>query len=206
MFRAFFFFTVVFFLLQITANAQQSTHEIGVQIVDITKLSSNFIYKKRIKDNVYRRYNFDINHLSLGAKNSNLNTNSFIFNASIGTEKRKNIRERFNFVYGLQYRLGFDLQFSNTLIQANNGALIQYSKQEINTELGIGYLLGVKYDIAPYLYASIETMPTISAIYDRGRNKTELGVTANTDIFGIKSLWANIAVVSVVYTFDFHKE
>jgi hypothetical protein len=206
MFRVLTFIIAVFCLLPTTINAQH-TQEVGLYVNSLTNLSPSFLYKKHIKENIYKRYNFGVADVRFS--NAKYSTSAQInLSFSTGTEKRQIIGERFSFVHGLQYQMGLNLSHNDASDTTNIKILgtVHHLGQGIVTSFGLGYLLGIKYDISPYFYISAETIPTAIASYQLNRLKSGSADFSNFGIFGINGNLANIATLSVVYTFDFHKK
>ena len=178
--------------------SQAQMQEIGLRVsTNLTNLSPSFIYKKQIGENLYKRYNGGLANLnySNGSKTGNrLGFNAFL---SMGKEKRRDIGNRLKFINGLQYVGGFSLNDATT--ESTNSTL----KQTVfNGNLGLGYLLGVQFDLSPTFYINLETIPGGSISYQSSRTKqTNIDPVTNAT-WGLGGDFSNSVVINIVYCFS----
>jgi hypothetical protein len=160
------------------SNAQVQNREIGVRFSNLS--SFDLVYKTQKAENKFRRYR-------LGAANIGLSTlggsTQGQFNAqfAIGTEKRKNIAPNLQFIHG------FEPAFSLMAYSLNSNATFMLG-------LGLGYVLGVQYDLSPKMYINLEAIPSINA---------SMGIIGGSTLASISSGFSSSGLAfSVVYKFS----
>ncbi len=186
---------VLCLLLCYTARAQQDNtatgfRELGIRFTGLKDF--DFIYKKQLAENKYRRVRLVVIDLA-GSSNSNF---SIGLGAGWGTEKRKDIGEKIQFIRGPEFGLsvlgtvnsgtstislenfaGSDITFTNS----GNLAVITGS---------FGYLLGFQYNVNEQFYVNVETIPSLQII----------GVTSGT-VLARAGFNTSAISLSLVYRF-----
>jgi hypothetical protein len=195
------FYITVFFIAFLISpyflSAQNNMHEVGVRVsnFNFTNLSPSFIYKKQVGENLYKRYNFGFANIDFG-QNKTFSRTSLNTSLSIGKEKRRDIGKRLKFIHGLQYIGGLGFSYSDDL-SSNNP-----SKQTmVNANFGIGYLLGVQYELSPTFYLNLETMPIANASYQYADIKRPNAIKSNNNIWALHSDFSNAISLNIVYCF-----
>jgi len=138
-----------------TVHAQTPMkREIGLRSSLDNPLNAGFIYKKQLAENRYRRYR-------LGFIDATVNVQSrailaqYGIGAAIGTEFRKDLDSRLQFVHGPEFSASLSV-----VAVGNSGTADEYT--QIAPRLGIGYVLGVQYNINSQWYVNMETIPALS--------------------------------------------
>ena len=189
---------IAFLMLSFFSQAQNTMQEIGLRVsTNLTNLSPSFIYKKQIGENLYKRYNGGLANLNYS--NGNKTGNRLGFNAflSMGKEKRRDIGNLLKFINGLQYVGGFSLNDATT--ESTNSTLKQTA---FNGSLGLGYLLGVQFDLSPTFYINLETIPGGNIFYQSSRTKqTNIDPVTNAT-WGLGGDFSNSVVINIVYCFS----
>lgn len=141
----------------------------------------NLIYKREMQENKYRRYDVSVN---FNYTKPDFNPNYEQVNASISftisTENRNYLNDKFKFVHGLFYGLGFSLNSNSGLTTTNLGPRA-------------GYQLGVQYDINDQFYVGATTFPGVSLGLSFDDNDTWLSSAGFS--------FSPAAEVSVLYRF-----
>jgi opacity protein-like surface antigen len=193
---------MAFSMLPFFSHAQNTQQEIGVRIsnFNITNLYPSFIYKKQIGENLYKRYNFGLANVDFG-HNSTFSRASLSTSLSIGKEKRRDIGKRLKFIHGLQYLGGLGFSYTDNL--SNNTTTNNASKQTIvNANFGLGYLLGVQFELSPTFYVNLETMPVANASYQyEGINRPNTAKITN-NLWKLHGDFSNAIAINVVYCFS----
>lgn len=178
--------TVVFLmgLLSIqSASAQSVNREVGIRLYGLNDF--DFISKKELSDNMYRRTRFVFTNLGY---QSISDQSSFTFQGgfAVGGEKRKLIAEDLLFIHGLEPSLLFNL----SIIQEFNS---------LDLMPAIGYVLGFQYDMFPRFSLNLETIPTLSTAFSFDDDE-------RSNDFSINAGFASNAVaLSLVYRFKSSK-
>lgn len=148
---------VLFFMSFFYQNSQaQTQHEVGFRWNDFDTFS--IIYKKRKDDKSFMRYRLNRARISFVEANNN---QRFLgdFELAIGKENRKELINKFHFIYGIEPVLGFAYGTQN-----------QFSFTRISPALG--YVLGVQYTFFEQLIVGIEIIPTLSSSFQFSSNST----------------------------------
>lgn len=129
---------------------------------------ANLIYKKQVKENVYRRWNFEFNRFYFSKVEPNRLVN-FKFGLSGGKENRKKAFDRFSLIYGGQVGLSAYGLFSKTENQT-----MTYKNQTVRINPYYAYLFGAIYHIKPNFYIGVETLPSlaIELTYTKSNNNS----------------------------------
>lgn len=146
-----FFFAAILFVQDYAQaqNDQKATYpgrEIGIQLVGLDDFDFDFLYKKQIGENQYRRISLGFASLNIqgigedGVANFNTGLN-------IGKEKRKPLSDKLTFAYGTSFLFDFAL----TTTADNTVASISS---------GLGFILGVHYKLNDSFYIGAETFPS----------------------------------------------
>ena len=161
-------FAVILLLLVSSSTFAQdaATHEIGLRTSDFGSIG--LVYKKQLRENTYRRYRLAFGNLTTNFVNST-SAISFSVGGAIGKEKRRNVSDKLQFIYGLEFipSVGFTSTNSGNLTVDNgNGSTLTYKGSTITLvmpSVGLGFVLGAQYNINPKWYISAELIPTITA-------------------------------------------
>ncbi len=195
------YITVLFkalLMLPFSSHAQNTMREIGLHVsnLSLTNLNPSFIYKKQIGENLYKRYNFSFANINF---QKNKTTNRYGLNTSLGfgKEKRREMGKRLKFIHGLQYLGGIGFNY-NTSNNPNN----QLSKQTtLSANVGLGYLLGVQFEISPSFYINLETVPYINLSYQYLGVKQPNSDAVSDNTWGLRGDYSNAIAVNIVYCF-----
>ena len=155
--------------------SQAQMQEIGLRVsTNLTNLSPSFIYKKQIGENLYKRYNGAFANLNLnqGTTGSNYSLGTSL---SFGKEKRRDIGKRLKFINGLQYLGGIGFSYANDSSPSNANTQTMF-----NGSFGLGYLLGIHFELSPSFYVNLETIPSANISYQSSSIKRQ-GVTTNSN-------------------------
>ena len=152
-----------------TAFAQADTLELGIRFSSLDNF--NLLYKKRLADGRYRRYDFVVANVALAAVDEGPTIFQLSAGASIGTERRRTIAPRFKFVRGWQPGLSLGLSM------AGETGILTVSPR-------IAYLLGFQYDVSDRFYVSVEALPSASLNVTVG-DITTVGINAGISSTGV---------------------
>jgi hypothetical protein len=151
-------YIIFFLLLGLSLQAYSQTtdslswREMGLRLSGVNDF--DFIYKKQIDENRYKRFRLLFSNLQFRRLN---NTN--LFDASvggaIGWEKRRAIAEKVQFLHGWEPFL---------LINFNGTD----ERVGLSTTLGVGYVLGFQLMVSEQFYAALETIPSLSVDLNAG--------------------------------------
>ncbi len=170
----------LFLLLAQSSYAQ--TKEIGARFSGLERFS--LIYKKEKKENKYMRARFIIASASLIGVSDNMDL-GIQAGFAVGSEKRKAINEKLNFIHGVEPSL---------LINYSGGS---NTSKAINVSPGIGYVLGFQYSFNEDFYVSLETIPGINGTFSFVENSNNL--------YGL-NLGFNSSVASVTLAYRFNSQ
>lgn len=189
---------VAFSMLSFFSSAQNNMREVGMHVsnLSLTNLSPSFIYKKQIGDNLYKRYNFSFANLDF-QHNKNLSRYGFSTSLGIGKEKRRDIGKRLKFIRGLQYTGGLSFNHDSN---SSNSSFIKQTTYSAN--IGLGYLLGVQFDISPAFYINLETVPYANFSYQFSNRKQTNADTVSDNTFRLNSNYSNAIGINLVYRFE----
>lgn len=172
-----FFMAMVFTIFLHDIKAQEGYREIGLRLTDFNSL--NFIYKKQLYENIYKRYRVVAGNFLIRIKDEFLlNTN---LGLAIGKEKRKDIAERLQFVHGWEPAVfaGFSKNDTDFVLSGN---------------INLGYVLGFQYNASEKFVVSLEAIPYFG-VY---ASYTDSGLNPVAVQGGISN---NVAAITVVYRF-----
>lgn len=154
-----------------TVTAQDTTatrmHEVGLQITNFNLENFALIYKvqNRGNENRYTRYRFIFTNINFFKRaHSDVNAFSFNLGGSIGIEKRTNLSDRIQFIYGPEFNTLFRYRNSDSGDSQNPNA-----QNETNVSLGLGYILGLQYNFDSRFYINLEIAPGVSANYNTSK-------------------------------------
>lgn len=146
--------SLVFFLItaNTTAFAQTSRgpEEIGLRLSSFENF--DFIYKKELSQEVYRRVRFLTTNLQFVTANERALVN-FNVGAAIGKEKRVRLAEKLKFHHGLEP--GVIIGLSN--FQDNNFT----GRTNVSINPFLGYVLGFQLAVSDRFVLGIETIPSV---------------------------------------------
>ena len=193
---------MAFVMLSFTSQAQNSMREIGVRVSpSLTNLSPSFIYKKQIGENLYKRYNWGIAHLSLNQNSNKVTYGSFNTAISMGDEKRRDIGKRLKFISGLQYNGGVGFSHNDYVTQSVQNTLSS-TQTQFSGNVGFSYLLGIHFELSPAFYVNLETIPGGNVSYQSNTVKGPNIITNTTNTWGLNADYSNGVVINVVYCFS----
>ena len=138
-----------FITLSLTAQSTSvpRVHEIGVRMSGLDDF--DLMYKKSLDDAAtYRRYRLFFSELSyLNVDGTSVGTLNV--GASIGRERRSAVTDR------LQFNRGPEL-FASLQYLGVDG------ESQLTLSPGVGYVLGLQYNLSDEFYLGIETIPSVS--------------------------------------------
>lgn len=181
------FLKTLFLSLLFTSNSLSAQdqpkfnkQEIGLQLVGLDNFDFDFLYKKQVKQNAYRRIGLAFASLNMHNVGDNGNGN-FSVGINIGRENRKSINDKLNFVHGVSWLLNSSLNTSE------NNTFSAFST-------GVGYLLGVHYQLNESFYIGAEIIPslTTSFVINDGFDNLSFNAGFNSRSVGL----------SIVYKFE----
>ncbi|MFD2570381.1 hypothetical protein ACFSUS_07030 [Spirosoma soli] len=174
-----------FIVFSFSTQAQEvPKREIGLRTSPANLTNVGFIYKKQLSENTYRRYRLAVGTLGVNVINDNTQV-SFNVNGAIGKEKRKPMDEKLSFIYGTELIAGIGLTSisgGTTTIDIGNGSTTTINGSSVTLftpSVGIGFVLGVMYDIKPKWYLSAEIIPSVTANGTFGSGVSIYGLQAN---------------------------
>ncbi|SOD93324.1 hypothetical protein [Spirosoma fluviale] len=154
-------------LITSSLQAQDSpAREIGLRATGFD--SFGLIYKKQLKENTYRRYRLAFGNLGANFVRSNT-LFSFSAGGAMGKEKRRDLSDKLQFIYGTELIASVSLNSTTTgTLSVDNGAggTTIYTGSNIlvvTPTVGIGFVLGAQYNFNPRWYISAELIPSVTA-------------------------------------------
>ena len=100
-------------------------------------------------------------------------------------EKRKPLDDRLSFIYGTEFISGIGIVSASSgtvTIDNGNGSTTTFNGASVtlfSPSVGIGFVLGVLYDIKPNWYISAEIIPSVTANGTFGSGVSIYGLQAN---------------------------
>lgn len=155
--------------------------EIGLRSNLDDPLNAGFIYKKQLAENRYRRYRLGFANATVNVQ-SPYPSNRFSLGTAIGTEFRKTLDDRLQFIHGPEVSLSFSIASAGGF---NSTTPEQYTLFSPN--LGFGYVLGVQYNFSDKWYVNLETIPSISV-------STTYGAPIDTPVYVISAGFSSHSV------------
>ena len=159
--RLFTLLAIYLFALQLQAQ-EVRTREIGLRLRGLDDF--NFMYKKSLDENTFRRYRLFSAEVDLMNIEGN-SVGTFNVGASIGKERRSALAQDLQFVRGPEYFTSISVVGTDD----DFGIIVQP---------GIGYVLGFQYAISDRFYLGLETIPSVSLRLGSVAGDTILGLTA----------------------------
>lgn len=149
---------LAFGLMTSSLTAQESTHEVGLQLRSFDNFA--FIYKKKRSENKFLRFSagsFDTRYFnqSLSGR-QNISFRSSV-GFAMGWENRKNITGDFQFYHGFQPALHIDYDSKR-----QKGPLPSREEQ-LSLRPALGYILGFQYQAGPHFLINLESVPVLWA-------------------------------------------
>jgi hypothetical protein len=182
-----FFAALVASILLFTASgyAQDSltrVREVGLRTDGFNNLG--MIYKKQVSENTYRRYRAAIGNVSATFQ-ERLITVGLVAGGAIGKEKRKNLTEKLQAVYGTEFIANVNI--TSVTVGPNNLASDRDSYHIINPSVGIGLVLGAQYNFTPKWYVSTELNPslTVNGVFSQGTSAYNVNAGFSSSSVGI---------------------
>ncbi|GAB3986523.1 hypothetical protein GCM10028807_04130 [Spirosoma daeguense] len=180
--KNFFSILLLGFFLATSVFAQDAPkREIGLRTSDFNNIG--MIYKKELRENTYRRYRFALGNLSANFSRSTTLLGLGVGGA-IGREKRRNLNDKLQFVYGTELIASVNLYSSNRgtiTIDNGNGGTTTYTGSDllvVTPSLGVGFVLGAQYNFNSRWYVSAELIPSITASGTFGNGNAVYSVNA----------------------------
>ncbi|GLR15619.1 hypothetical protein [Portibacter lacus] len=166
-----------------TLSAQNTNTEIGLRLSNFQSFGA--IYKKEMRNGDYFRLRGATGIFQLGLVNDN---SSFQFRSdlAIGVEIRKKISDKLVFYRGFE-------PFLNLAYRSSTGPTA-------NVGVGIGYVLGLSYDINQQFYVSIETIPSLGLSIQA----SEFEALDNVYVEG--GINASNVALSIIHRFELKKK
>jgi hypothetical protein len=127
-------------------------------VSNLSLSGASLLYKKEVKTDVYRRWNFAFTDIDFSKVEKSQNFSSRV-GLSFGKEKRKAIEEKLSFIHGPQY--GVFLSLNNAYNTSN--ANISYHNTSLQINPTFAYLFGAIYQINPRFYIGVESQPSLYA-------------------------------------------
>jgi hypothetical protein len=151
----------------------ERTREVGLRLFGLDDF--DFLYKKSLSANTYRRYRFFNGNLSFQDIDGS-GFGSLSAGAAIGKETRSSLATSLRFARGPEY-------FFSAAV------LVGGDNTQVRLQPGFGYVLGLQYNINERFYIGLETIPSISlsvsnlndvtvVSLDAGFNSSSVAVTA----------------------------
>lgn len=174
----FFVLIPIFSFSQDKTNDQWKKREIGLQLVGLDNFDFDFLYKQQVEENAYRR-------ISAGFVNMNLrdigDDGSAAFSVGInwGREKRKRLSDKLNLAHGPTW-------IYNMALNANE------NNANANFSTGLGFILGVHYQLSDSFYIGAEVFPSILmgfSVNDDGVNNIDFNAGFSTRNVGISAVY-----------------
>jgi len=178
-------YALVLFLIALNsavfAQNSRGPEEIGLRFSSVENF--DFIYKKELATDVYRRVRF----LTANLQFSTVNERTFVnFNvgAAIGKEKRVRLTEKLKFHHG--WEPGLFIGVSN--FQDNNF----FGRTNITINPFIGYVLGFQLAVSNRFVLGIETIPTANILLNTaqvGGNSFQFSAGFNSNIIALTGVY-----------------
>ncbi len=159
------FLAMPFFTLAQEKAVTKLKKEVGLSGLSFS--GGSFVYKKEIKPNVYRRMSFDPTNIQLFRGNV-LNNTNFGGGFNLGREKRKDVIEKVQFIYGPQFGVGFRFQKQRNVNSINTS----FNNSTLTVDASFAYLFGIIYHINDKLYIGFESQPSLFTSFDRDKNNS----------------------------------
>ncbi|PRY28600.1 hypothetical protein CLV58_12815 [Spirosoma oryzae] len=160
-----------------TVHAQTPMkREIGLRSSLGNPLNAGFIYKKQLAENRYRRYRLGFVDATVNIK-SPATLSQYTAGAAIGTEFRKDLDDRLQFIHGPEVNASLSV-----IAVGNANTIDQYTL--VTPRIGIGYVLGVQYNFNSRWYVNLETIPglAVEAQYGYPDSSPTYTVMANINL------------------------
>jgi len=172
-------FVISFFsIINTEARAQSLDREMGIRFTGLDNY--NFVYKKGLAENKYRRFTLGMFNLGVMGATGSAKTTSLGLAFELGMEYRKLIAQNLKFIYGPDFNY-------NIRVTATSGS----STPQMG--VGIGCILGFQYDFSEKFYMNIEAIPAISGSF----LKDNSGVSYQFN----SGFTSNTLAISLVYKF-----
>ena len=152
----------------LNAATQSNTKELGIRFTSLDRY--DLLYKKEVKQDVYRRLGLAFLNLSYVTREG-FDGGSANIGGSIGRERRRQVSERVTFAHGLQ-------------VSANVGIAGAGDNTQVQVAPGLGYLLGFQYNVSEQFYVGVEVIPDASLQLTFGE-VTTAGVRAGLSTSGV---------------------
>ncbi len=188
-----FFLTTCFSTLSAQDTAAVRMHEVGLQISNFNLEDFGLVYKvqRLTNENRYMRYRLVFSNVGFVSQQDGDDTDFNLgLGGAIGFERRHALGERVQFLQGPEFSVGFS--HSNF-----NQQFIEFTTTSVNA--GIGYILGLQYNINEKFYINLETIPALSFSYNTSRQENGNQKSTNNTT----SLNANFNSESIALTLAF---
>ncbi|MCX6217238.1 hypothetical protein [Spirosoma sp.] len=154
-------------LITSALRAQDSpTREVGLRLTSFD--SFGMVYKKKLDENTYRRYRLAFGNLGANFVQSNTMV-AFSAGGAMGKEKRRNLTDKLQFIYGTELIASVSLNSSTSgsvTVDNGSGGVVTYTGSSlllVTPSVGIGFVLGAQYNFNPRWYISAELIPSVTA-------------------------------------------
>ncbi len=157
-----------------------------IAITNVSLHGASILLKTPTKPNEFRRQSFGAANIALN-KQDNYTSFRGDIRYGIGKEKRKNIVQSLDAIYGPQYGLGISTFYQKNALVINNPTV---ENTTLTFTPSFGYLVGFIYHINDKFYVGIETTPYISASirYNKITSKNATADLNGLDIGGTSYL------------------
>jgi hypothetical protein len=169
--------TITILLFSSGLNAQTAnSREIGLRLWGLNDF--DFIYKKQLSDNSYRRLRVALANVGFGITDE-VNNYSIRAGVAWGKEHRRPVAEDLLWVHGWEPRFSFGFEMLSYRDEGLPG--VDQDTWELSVNPGIGYVLGFQYNVSDRFYVSLESIPSFGLNFtsQKGDALNSLGVGAN---------------------------
>lgn len=143
-------------------KGQNINRETGLRLT--ASGGSDFVFKKEKDSGRFKRLRVGLTNLGYSGTNDEFRL-GFVF--ALGLEKRKKIKDQLYFIHGFEPGIRISSLDGNSDLQ-----------------VGLGYVLGFQYDIAPNFSALAEAIPFVGSGIDGGQDSflIDLGINSSASI------------------------
>ena len=181
-FRIFFGAFMLFSVFSFGQNKKKSNawdqREIGLQLVGLDNFDFDFLYKEKVDKNAYRRFSLGFANLALQNIGDD-GSGAFSAGINIGREKRRPLSDKLNLAHGVTW--------------VGNFSVNSLSSTTVSTvATGVGFILGVHYQLSDEFYVGAEIFPRILmnfAITDDGIENFGFNAGFNSRSVGISLVY-----------------
>ena len=147
------------------ADTTRYDRKIGIKFQNLDHFG--LIYKKKLDENYLRIEALHLgSHISQAVDPDDTRSpqNSYVVDLgfNVGLEKYHTLDERLDFLHGFSFLSGLSFQ--------RNKISGELSSKEFNTNVGIGYIMGVKYTINQTIEITAGLLPSLRYYFDHRKN------------------------------------